>query len=1177
MSVVEKYISPLVKSHFPEFYKEQGPIFILLCEEYFRWLEGNSNASYTDALVEGNPLYHARRLFEYRDIDKTVDQFLVYFKEKYLKNVEVSTNVSKKRLVKASHDIFSSKGSQRSLDLFFKLVYGTKVEIYYPGEDLFKASDGTWVLPVYLELSKSTRTLNFPGKQITGSISGATALVEYIITRNINGKLIDIAFLSSVKGTFQTGEQVRDSDSIVDAPKVIGSLSGLNVTAGGELFTIGEIVDVISNRGVEGKALVTAVESVTGLVRFSIINGGWGFSNTTAETIVSEKVLAVSNVYNTNTSITSFTRNETVSQNLFSFPLTNVTGVIGSGSRLRNGNNSSPSISTVVSVSQNTTATANLATVILNQISGNVFTNNIVYDINQSVVATNTSIVFNIGDSVIQANSSANNVTGIVNSISNVVIVTANTSSIGANGIHVGTYAVQTNTGATGYISIIPRENNFTFTNVSHTALSSTSGTFNNTDIITLYPDSSNSTVITTFEPLAAVSGYQYSLVRTNIISNTRWSSSNTIIRQGSPSVNTTIIIASDVGGTYQSSNNVSATANLFASNTSAVGLTDVNNTFYAVGNSVVVGLESNTIANTTIAYTGVGADFDIGVLDNAETVRVSPDFILSNNDGPGSNSVKFSDMLITGANSTYGNATSITIFDSGTGYDNTDIVIFAGGNTSSGYEIGNASITTDSSGNITLVTLSSNTGSEIISNPTVTVANSTGGATSGSGANIVPTFSYGFVKQPAGDMNTRILDLLRFNTKTIGGISTLVSINPGENYNIDPFVVVYEPEIAAYGKRDIIIETELVTGVGFINGEYVEQTINAPAIEITSNNYSGNASLLYEVGEIVYSTDGISNVAIGTVYSHTRDIATNVHTTVLTSNSGSWQNTINVSILTVSSNTNFSPGDDIVQDTANGTLVVSNTTTLVVKDVNGTFAANSTSVTSNGGGSSLISARSNSSIYTLIGLTTSSVSNISNTSPYTASTLARAIIKVNSNNVVLSLKRVNLFTELTVGNIITGKSSGTTANVISVVEDSNTRVVGDNATISANVVASEGTISQLQIIDSGLGYEDKEGIQILSLDGLRAASAQANVATQGIAQGYYSSTRGFTDNNKYIIDSDYYQNFSYEVQTSIPIDKYFDTLKQVLHVSGKKLFGRVLKTPTANLTLTGVTSIEIS
>lgn len=1177
MKAIEQYISPLVQSHFPDFYKEQGPLFILFVEEYYKWLENNLEdyANYTGALLTGNPLYHSRNLLNYRDIDKTVDDFFVYFKEKYLKGVEVETNISKRRLIKASQDLFSSKGSTRSLDLFFKLIYGTKIEIYSPGEDILKPSDGTWVVPVYLELSRTSRTLQFPGKQITGSISSATAFVEYIITRNINGKLIDIAFLSDVKGNFQVGEIVLDQPNVVDAPKIVGSLSGINITAGGELFTVGEIVNIISSRGVEGQALITEIESVTGLVRFRIIDGGWGYSNT-AESVVSEKVILVSNVYNTNTSITSFNTNETVSQNLYNFQLTEVVGTFNAGSKFNNGNTSTPSVSVVVSATQNA-ATANTANLVLNQISGNVFTNSIIYDVNKEIIATDTLTLFSIGDVIVQRNTGtgSNNTTGVISSIANVTIIDANTSTISANGLHVGVYLEQATSNASGIISVIPRENYFTFTNVNTISVKNVTGTFNNSSVITVYSDSDKTVNYGSFTPLTSRAGYEYLLIDSNLNDSTRWSYGNTAIKVGSPSVNAVIYVSSDIGGLISACNDVSATANLFASNTTHVGLISVNNTFYATSNSQIRGIESNTVANTIFLYTGINASFDVGVISDTETVRVSPDFLSSNNDAPGSNSVKFMQMLITGANSKFGNLSSVYIFNGGTGYNNTDIVTFSGGNTGAGsFTAGNASIITNSTGVITAVGLSSNTGNNITSTPNVSITTSTG-----TGANLVPISSLGFVKLPSGDITFRILDLLRFNTLTIGTISTLSAINPGENYNISPFVKVYEPEVAAYGKKDIVIELSNTAGPSFVTGEYVEETINTPAISIISNTFSGNASLSFEVQEVVFSTDGISNTATGIVYSTTRDLVTNVHTTILVSNTGTWQNTINVSVLTVSSNTNFEPGNFINQSTsANGILVTSNTTTLVVKNVQGSFT-NGT-VTSNSSptpGSTTVSGVANTSIYKLKGLTSNGESRITNTAAYTASATARAVLKLNSNNQFLTLKRTSLFTEFVVGGTATGKTSGATGTVLSVSEDPLSLPVGENAIISANVIASEGTISNVTVISSGLGYEDNEGVTLLSLDGLRAASGQANVSNQGIGAGYYSSTRGFLDDNKYIHDGNYYQNFSYEVQTSIPLEKYFDTLKQVLHVAGKKIFGRVLTQPELNLQVAGNTTITIT
>ena len=92
-------------------------------------------------------LFYSRNLTNIRDIDKTLDLFVVKFKEKYLKNIEFDTATNKKLLVKNSLDLYRSKGTSRSIDLFFRLIYGMKSEVYYPGDDLFRLSDAEWYTP----------------------------------------------------------------------------------------------------------------------------------------------------------------------------------------------------------------------------------------------------------------------------------------------------------------------------------------------------------------------------------------------------------------------------------------------------------------------------------------------------------------------------------------------------------------------------------------------------------------------------------------------------------------------------------------------------------------------------------------------------------------------------------------------------------------------------------------------------------------------------------------------------------------------------------------------------------------------------------------------------------------------------------------------------------------------
>lgn len=1089
MRDIEEFISPLVESQFPALYQEEGPLFVLFAKEYFKWMEES-----------GNTLNISRKLFDYRDIDSTIDDYLIHFKEKYLKGVEFSSFTSKRRLIKSALDIFRSKGTERSIDLLFKLAFGVNIQIYNPGDDVLRASDGTWVVPRYLEVTRSYKTPLMVGKQITGSFSNATAFVEYVITRNINGKLIDVVFLSDLVGDFVVNDIITTDGIVKDSPKVTGSLTSVDITLAGSGFTPGEEVYLSSAKGIEGKARVSSVFSATGLVTFQIISGGWGYS-TSAYTDVSTKVITLTDVTNANASITDFTRYETFKEDLFQLQITNNTGDHSPNLILTNNNGDT---AVVVRATQDS-LTANSANLVVNPISGNIFSvGNTVFLANQSYIATGTTITFSPGSIIRQRTGSSNTAIGTVIDRSNVAVLTINsTPSISSNGLHVGTYIEQPSSNAHGYIKAIPRENNFGFTNVNSIVVSNTTGTFDNTGMIFAYSDNSKSLYLANATPNNATSGYLYLLDSTS--GSARWSTGNTALLSALPTTNASILVASDIGGYYTSNTDVSATGKVIGSNSTAVGLLTITNTFYSAQGTIGYGLLSNTYANIVSVSTGFGADFSVGAIENSETVRISPDLLSSNNDGPGACSVPFSSMLISGANSGYGTLSSVFVYNGGTGYTNGNLVTFTGGFT--GYGAANATVSTNSSGGISSITIAANVGSGYVSTPSYSIVNSSGGSTGvGTGAQLEPGFAYGFVKMPYGDLNDYLLELFTFQNLTIGTITSLSNINPGEDYNIKPFVNVYEPLIAAYGKRDFILTFTGLTGpsVTFAVGELVSQTINTASLQVTSNNYTGNTSGNYEVSEnvTVYNGSG-SAVGTGTVLSSSN--ASGTYTVIITANTGTYTNG-----------------------------------------------------------------------YFMVGDVTKSNTTIRNTSAYTSSAYARGRVTSVSNNVVY-LSRQSMFTEFTVGGVITGGTSGMSATVTDVAENLITNVMGDNANITSNVISSSGSISALKLVDSGIGFEQDEGVDIVSTDGLRSATGKANIIKHGVGEGYYSSTRGFLDNNKYIHDGNYYQDYSYEVQSALPFDKYSDLLKQLLHVSGTKLFGKVVISTVANSNITSTSSVEIS
>lgn len=369
---IETKISPLIENMFPSFYREEGPNFIAFVKAYYEWLEENSQLLTLDnstnfnvgdivtqgavtgtliayvgsdllVLVDGletfkciticsdltpitsssggsshirqggmarrmGSLYLARNLLNIRDVDRTMDIFLTKFKEKYLCNIEFDTATNKPLLIKNSYDLYRSKGTSRSIDLFFRLVYGSNAKVYYPGDDLFKLSEGEWFKPQYIEISvtgsSSSRAIDFVGKFVTGLSSGAQAFVEKYIKYKTSNSVSHVLYVTNISGTFIPGELLSLDIAYPDSPEIIGSLgslSSIKAKYGG--FEIGDIVDVVSVSGVNGKAKVTAVNDSTGAVSFTILNSGWGYSvnfgNTNPEvskTIVSDKILSLSGI-----------------------------------------------------------------------------------------------------------------------------------------------------------------------------------------------------------------------------------------------------------------------------------------------------------------------------------------------------------------------------------------------------------------------------------------------------------------------------------------------------------------------------------------------------------------------------------------------------------------------------------------------------------------------------------------------------------------------------------------------------------------------------------------------------------------------------------------------------------------------------------------------------------------
>jgi hypothetical protein len=363
--MLENIISDFIEQQFPEIYREEGPFFVQFLTEYYKWMEEDTTS----------PIYNARAYLKDHDIDTTVDDFIIYYKEKYLKNIQINTATNTKELIKNASSLYAAKGTENAIKLFFDLIFSAESEVYYPGTDVFRLSDAKWSVPRYLEITSTPLNRLLVGRTITGVNSNATAFVEKLVRRNVNKNYIEVLYISAISGIFQTGEIIRLSSSInenYDAnPVVTGSLTQLDVIDGGDGFAKGEEVTLKSTTGSEGKALVRDLATITGIVDFTLEDGGWGYTVNT-DIFVSSKVLQLSNVHIVSTSNTSLAdKITTIVQPMANVQWYNNTAAFGVGNTVYNyyANGLLIGVNTIISAEYGTNATSNFF--LLNTLSGN--------------------------------------------------------------------------------------------------------------------------------------------------------------------------------------------------------------------------------------------------------------------------------------------------------------------------------------------------------------------------------------------------------------------------------------------------------------------------------------------------------------------------------------------------------------------------------------------------------------------------------------------------------------------------------------------------------------------------------------------------------------------------------------------------------------------------------------
>ena len=135
-------LSHLISNQLPDFVRNEYPVFVSFLQKYYEFLD-------EDNQVNNILLNHDNNF----DINRTLDTFIPKFKNQYAQNFPITAQIDDRRLIKFIKQFYEAKGSEKAIELLFRILYNERTEIFYPSEQILRASDGIWIEDITLKLA----------------------------------------------------------------------------------------------------------------------------------------------------------------------------------------------------------------------------------------------------------------------------------------------------------------------------------------------------------------------------------------------------------------------------------------------------------------------------------------------------------------------------------------------------------------------------------------------------------------------------------------------------------------------------------------------------------------------------------------------------------------------------------------------------------------------------------------------------------------------------------------------------------------------------------------------------------------------------------------------------------------------------------------------------------------
>ena len=212
---MEKTVRSFISDSLPEFINSDHPSFKLFIEAYYEYLDkrNDSEALNVKEMFKAidNPMAAVNNSTAYKDIDTTLDNFLDYFKREFLPIAVQTSAVKDRMLIKKIRDVYLAKGSPKSYELLFRMLYNEEIDIFETRDNIIEASEGKFLsfpLATFKVVNYSDQLSNMNFSLAALSHSDDSFVTDSDVATVLSGQILgktgdsDKAFVISVQLNF---------------------------------------------------------------------------------------------------------------------------------------------------------------------------------------------------------------------------------------------------------------------------------------------------------------------------------------------------------------------------------------------------------------------------------------------------------------------------------------------------------------------------------------------------------------------------------------------------------------------------------------------------------------------------------------------------------------------------------------------------------------------------------------------------------------------------------------------------------------------------------------------------------------------------------------------------------------------------------------------------------------